>query len=104
MYCKRCWLVFCLQVICDHRGFLPPSIDPDRLDGLTEEEEAELRAAMGVHQSATRRRFLGTEGGPGVSVLARACMPMWSLIFACEAPADLWLELAFVVECAFSRR
>ena len=64
-------LVLGCQVLRDHKGFLPPSLDTDRLEGLSPEEQAELVAAVGSRQSAFRR-FLGTEEGPvGAKVAKR---------------------------------
>lgn len=46
----------------DLKGFIPHQLDDEDLEGLTEEEEAELWAARGM-QASCIRRFLGMEKG-----------------------------------------
>ena len=52
----------CGQVMKDLKGFVPHNLDPEELEGLTEEEENQLWLAR-AQQASCFRRYLGLEGG-----------------------------------------
>ena len=64
--CSRDLALCVIEVIKDHKGFLPAQLSPDDLEELMVEERVQVEAAH-ARQASCIRRYLAGEDGPGLS-------------------------------------